>query len=147
MTIIAYRAGILAADTLFTGDRGLKSYGTKVFQLSDGRICGFAGNPTNFYLFKRFLENEGDRPTFAEKDRERFHALVLSPDGKLEEWEDERISVPIEDEFYAIGSGAVAATAAMHMGADARRAVEIAILCDEGCGGSVKAISIREAPS
>jgi hypothetical protein len=58
-----------------------------------------------------------------------FSALILTDDGLFEAdayCRPERIIEP----FYAIGSGAKAALGAMHAGASARRAVEIACRID-----------------
>lgn len=47
-----------------------------------------------------------------------------------------------EGKFHAAGSGQDAALAAMHMGASAYKAVEIACLVDSGSGLPVKAINV-----
>lgn len=43
MTTIAYRDGMLAADSLFTDDNQRDSYGAKVFRIG-GLLVGFAGS-------------------------------------------------------------------------------------------------------
>jgi hypothetical protein len=136
MTTVAYRDGVLAADTLSVS-AGIPCRCTKLFRLEDGSVCGFAGNVDAWRLFLAWLRHGGEPPKFTDKDRESFHALVMHPDGRVDEWESERVAIPLEDPFYAIGSGSKAAVAAMHMGADAARAIEIAKLCDADTGGPV----------
>jgi ATP-dependent protease HslVU (ClpYQ) peptidase subunit len=53
----------------------------------------------------------------------------------------------VEDDFSAIGSGAQAAMAAMHMGADVKRAIEIASQVDVGSGGKIQYHTITKRKS
>lgn len=132
----------MAADRM--GDSGgVRCWLTKLHRLDDGRVIGLAGGVEAGLRFIEALR-AGRQPDFSEDDRAEFHALVMHPDGRIEEWETERFGVPVEDPFWAIGSGRVAALAAMHMGADATRAVEIAALCDVGTGNGWVAMRCRD---
>lgn len=135
MTTIAYRDGVMAADTLASSD-GIPCRCTKLFRLDDGRVVGFAGNVEASRLFLEWLRIGGNKPSLTDADRKSFHALVMHPDGHVDEWETDRVGVTLEDPFYAIGSGRMAALAAMHMGANAVEAIEIARLCDINTGGT-----------
>jgi ATP-dependent protease HslVU (ClpYQ) peptidase subunit len=62
-----------------------------------------------------------------------FTALVLTRKGLFEYGKYCRAERVLEP-FYAIGSGCKAALGAMHMGADARRAVQVACKVDTYSG-------------
>lgn len=139
MTTVVVRDGVMAADSLATlgGDWRLPGKETKIRRLRDGSLVGMAGDTA---LVNALLDWE-DNPTFfdAPEAKENCEVLILAPDGTI--WtryspsmSKHRIHAP----FYAIGSGRVPALAALHMGASAERAVEVAIELDTGSGGPVQ---------
>lgn len=141
MTTIACRNGILAADTACKRYemRGTQS---KIIR-TDEWIIGGAGSVVDVdMLVDWFINNRKptELPKFVCYGDERPNAalLALRNDGTLwfgNHWGQADM---LRDPFWAIGSGAEAAMAAMHMGADARRAVEIAALVDPQTGGAVE---------
>ncbi len=135
MTTVAYRAGVLAADTQMT-DGTLKSTGRKLTYVKEKKAwVGLAGAVSDCQKF--LLHFGGDDETEIEDDDD-FVALVMYDDGPVECWtSDLKKDVLEAGAFYAIGSGGPAALAAMHMGADARRAVEIAVNVYLHTGGDV----------
>lgn len=136
MTTIAYREGVLAADTqMTTGD--LKAYGRKLVYVPAKKAwVGFAGVLSDCQKFLDWFSDENPNVEFDEDDD--FSALVMYDDGRVECIDASCKAHRLEDdEFFALGSGSPAALAAMHMGADARRAVEIAVLVDVGTGGEI----------
>lgn len=149
MTTIAYRKGILAADSqvTFGGDASGAIKGTcqKLFRktIKSGRktrtvILATAGESSPGMVFVDWYGTGGARPDLL-KDTD-FTCLVLEPDGLYEVdslCRPERILAP----FYAIGSGAKAALAAMHCGKSAREAVAIAAKLDPYTGGRI--VSMR----
>lgn len=145
MTTIAYKDGILAADSRETSgdddDSGqLAAQCEKLFRVADC-VVALQGDTTAGMvwltwfrsvhetaavlhhvpddLVERFLEHEAD-----------FTAVVLTPSGALyiyDEWGlPQRITAP----YYAVGSGAKVAYGAMHAGAGAVAAVEAACAHD-----------------
>jgi hypothetical protein len=50
---------------------------------------------------------------------------------------------PLNDPFAAIGSGAMAALAAMHLGSNPRQAVKVAAKVDPSTGGSVHWMGVK----
>lgn len=135
MTTIAYRDGIMAADSMITrNDEWIMPYSApKITRLQDGSLCGFAGN---FFKQDAFLKWLGD-PTAPRPDLETdCAALVVNLDGSV--WMYQYVGgVRLEGPFFAVGSGSVPALAAMHMGADAGRAVAIAARLDNATGGNI----------
>lgn len=118
---------------------------TKIARRDDGALIGISGDAGLGSRFKRwFLAGEnGDAPTLNADADNYAIAIVVRPDGSIEEhgrfgW------ATIEGQFVAYGSGLEAAIAAMHMGADAARAVEIASLIVNGCGGGVDVVSLAD---
>ena len=75
---------------------------------------------------------------FGDDFKPSFRALVWSPERALVEWTEQFQPMPVLDDFYAIGSGDMAAMAAMHMGATAGQAVEVAAKVDLGTGGIIE---------
>jgi hypothetical protein len=83
---------------------------------------------------------EGERPSLTDEARgERkieSYFLVARPDGVLEFHDPEGIE-ELEDETYAVGSGEMAARAALHLGASATEAVQVAAELDVYTGGAI----------
>ena len=80
MTIIAYRDGILAADSLITaGNRIVTSKNaTKIVRLSDGRLLGHCGQMRHMKPLVAYLEGRSDRYPDMEKDATAIvvHGLI-----------------------------------------------------------------------
>jgi hypothetical protein len=141
MTTVAYRAGVLAADTRGTINGWITpAADRKVFKLADGRLLGFTGSFERAYPFKEWLEGggKGDKPDLSDSRaiviQKRGPRLIYEGAGWYEE----------ESPFGAWGSGMPAALAALHMGASAIEAVKIAMLVDNNSGGRVISVSLRD---
>lgn len=141
MTTIAWRDGVMAADSLTTGG-GVKSRATKLYRLDDGRVVGCAGKYRFGLQFVEALKR-GELLNLDKEDTDSFHAIVMLPDGSLVEYEDGRTPIRVEDRFYAIGSGTQSALAAMHCGKTAREAVEIACLVDDATAGPIMSMEAK----
>lgn len=143
MTTIAFRDGVLAADTLAVDDEiDLKSHCTKIFLLADC-IVAISGD---YHAGLRFVEwlkagRPKRKPNWGKKAS--FEAYVLTKTG-LTAWDENLSPVPNEDEFCAIGGGGPVATGAMEMGATAIRAVEVATKWHSGTGGRVEHFRLED---
>lgn len=104
----------------------------KLYRLNDGRIVGCSGTITTARAYVKWLNEGGDMPV----KEERFHALVLSPDGTAQIHGDDarpdNVDIPA-----AIGSGFQLALGAMLSGASAAEAVGIAMQRDPFTGGEI----------
>lgn len=137
MTTVAWRDGIMAADTQGQRD-GMRINAKKIHRVQDAslvealigisgnlpdclKFVGWFGKRDKELDFKMFRQDSSDAPDVA--------AIVVRNSG-VEYWTEHCQPIPILDEFAAIGSGAHAALAAMHMGATALEAVRIASLVD-----------------
>lgn len=138
MTVIAYRDGVMAADSRVTGN--FVTTGIKLYR-KNSRIIGFAGDLHQALVFVDwYFDNKQRKPDLANESD--WYALVASSDG-LEEWNHALRPVQIMDRFYAIGSGAEIAMGAMEAGASAKRAAEIACKRADGCGLPVVTMRLK----
>ena len=133
MTTIAVRNGTMACDSRLTG--GFICSVNKII-CGDGILVGYAGYAVAGYAFAEHVAGLTEEKPHAGGDDD-IDLLVLK--GKKIYLVDNRLRwLPIPQKYYAIGSGCQAAMVAMHMGATAKEAVEMAKLVDESTGGRVK---------
>jgi len=139
MTILVVRNGVFAADSQVTcgGINYAKAH--KIRRLADGSLLGASGDTivcARFLDWVQALITEGDE--IKHEDMKRFPyitGLWVRPEGVfiLEGNHKTGGIAKVEGEFFAEGSGYIAALAAMHAGASARRAVEITCKLDRSC--------------
>jgi len=133
MTTIAYRNGILAADSRCMLGGWKATYPLpKLFRLKDGSVCGICGDYASGLAFKDWLDSDhsNPRPTLPETT-----VIQMTSDGVT--IHEDGASFPVVTEFAAWGSGSPAANGALHMGADAVKAVQVAAMLDDSTGGDV----------
>jgi ATP-dependent protease HslVU (ClpYQ) peptidase subunit len=143
MTTIAFKDGIMAADTQQMGAYIDRIEAIKVRMLASHNrqiLIGLAGDPANLILFCKWYSNGC-------KDKDKFEMgnnEVLFYDGiDLLHYSSKFVGVQV-GEFGAIGSGAEYAMGAMMNGASAEDAVEIACALDNNSGLPVKTWSKNE---
>lgn len=127
----------MAADSNF--DWGGSVYKSeKIFRMPCGALWGVCGSDVDSAF--RFIEwvqqgsDPGKKPRF--KSTNDFSILELSMQGlALYGWT--MIRQPIQEDFYAVGSGAYAAQTAWLMRASLKRCVEMAIKVDKDTKGPV----------
>lgn len=146
MTTIAYRAGWLVGDGRETNQNDedsswykVRDNCVKVFRLPDGSLFGAAHSSEDIQRLTDALL-EGKPPPKLED------VAGLRIDTRRRMWLYEgNIWQPLTGmEFYAVGSGAIHALAAMKAGASARQAVEIACDSDLWSGGKITALKLRK---
>jgi ATP-dependent protease HslVU (ClpYQ) peptidase subunit len=148
LTTIAYRDGIIAADTRVTfGGRAHRC--TKLYRktLGAGRnkhdvVLAVAGEASPALLFVDWFGSGAPIPDMLRSHGGDFSCLILTPDGLFEAdvfCRPERVL----DEFYAIGSGARGALAAMVCGKSAIEAVAVAAVHDIYTGGDIEWMSLE----
>lgn len=139
MTTIAYKNGVIAADSQVTVESeggGARNFATKKLFRKTVQINGHAtdvilataGESAPGSLFVeawgtgKSLTEVRELFTYSECD---FTILVVTPDGlfEVDKW---CVMEPVYEPFYAIGSGSKIAMGAMEAGASAQKAVEIA---------------------
>lgn len=140
MTCIAYRDGVMAADTeMSIGD--IKSRCDKIAK-KKGHLIGMCG--TACPPLATFLEAFTKRDEEARKlmNGYSFSCLVVTPKGELQVWDEKLVFEPLKVPFYALGCGGAVALGAMEMGASARRAVGVAIKWSVSVSGPVTTLRL-----
>lgn len=118
-----------------------KTLRTKIRRIGD-TIVGGAGESRASEAVCKWLEAGADVdafPKIAESDK--ANVLVAGPDG-LFLYENSPHPLRLDNNFFAIGSGGDAAMAAMHLGCNAQRAVEVACEVATGCGGGIDVLDV-----
>lgn len=117
--------GTMAADT--KGSDGSVKFRCSKIHRHEDEIIGCAGALDDIQSWLAWYRSgrPGRRPKISQCE-----ALVLSAEGLVSWTNYEKVVMPRAP--FAIGSGAKAALGALHMGADAARAVEVACLVDDG---------------
>ena len=131
MTTVAFKDGQMAADTCCPG--WVNRRARKVHKVGD-LIVGLAGHETDCLTFLDWLRRDQfSEPNFrnyrGDDDAPDFAALIWR-DNQLEYWTEYLTPVILIEPFFSIGSGSQAAMGAMHMGATAQQAVQIAAAID-----------------
>jgi len=141
MTTIAYRNGILAADTLVTEQGRRVGRTTKIFRHGE-LLWGFAGALQHRDVVASWLSAglPGDTPLMETRKGARSDALIIF-DGRLICFDEHGADSMALPQFYAIGSGAPYALGAMAHGASAEEAVRAAMNLDLYTGGDVTVLS------
>lgn len=137
MTTIAYRAGVMAADSrAYAGFNAALGQKTKIRRLDDGTLIGCSSNQVGLGEAVMDWYADGADPAKAPKASEtKFSLLAVMRDGQAYYASDNfLLSGPITAEFFAVGSGEGIAQGAMHAGASAELAVEIACRVDVWSG-------------
>lgn len=144
MTTVAYRAGVMAADSRITEDS--EAGGTrlgkceKLYRKADA-IIGLAGESEPGLVFLDWYGSGKEAPEILVHGEADFSALVLTDKGLFSygRWcRGEKVL----NKFWAIGSGAKAALAAMECGAGAVEAVRIACKVDPYSAPPIRAMSL-----
>ena len=143
MTCIAYRDGVMVADTEMSIGY-VKSRCVKIAK-KNGHLIGLSGSecpPLATFVSAFGKKDEEARKTL--KDF-KFTGLIVTPKGEIQLWDSSLTFEPLTTPFYAIGSGGEVAIGAMEMGASARRAVMAAIKWCSGVSGPVTALRLTKA--
>lgn len=149
MTTIAYKNGVLAADSRMTAGLQLKSDSfKKIFHPKDSTILGqpvlayaLAGNASSQLVLKAVLE-EGLDVLSTLDTQDDFGAIVVTKESAYLVGKDEKessftiVELP-EGNHYALGSGSVVANYVLTKGGDPVDAVIAAMSTDLGSGGDV----------
>lgn len=145
MTTIAFRDGVLASDSHVVFDQQVHVYDVvKIVETNDGKFAGACGKLSQAARFLQWIVNPGKRESpISDPDVSGF---TVDEDGVVTIYDDEgshEIELPYN--FFALGSGQEAALAAMHMGATAEQAIEIAGRVCKFTGGRIQVLRFKDA--
>lgn len=141
MSVIAWDGTTLAADK--RADSGGYNYTvTKIFDCGDALI-GVAGDFPRGIQMLQWWKN-GRTPEefpFERVGDEWAVLLVIHRSGLIERYESRPEPFPVENPFHAVGSGRDFALMAMHVGYDARKAVELTCELSSHCGNGIDVLT------
>ena len=149
MTAIAYRDGVLAADTAcFQGDI-IGGHDKKIYRLSDGRLYAGAGRCWQIETVAAWLETQP--PSELIFDEDPPNGILVSADGSQVWCLQGKNQTPWKApkaEFHAAGAACEFLSGALAAGAGAEEAVRLAIQYHCFAGGEVVVERIAgQAPS
>lgn len=148
MTTIAYRNGILAADSReTTSDESAGDYAgkcVKLIRLPKGIVALQGDSGAGMAWLDWYGKGQSDDALAAHirSTQADFTAVVLSTAG-LWVWDSWLIPQRVTARFYAVGSGTKAALGALHMGASAVQAVKVACKIDPWSAPPIVSMSLK----
>lgn len=144
MTCIAWDGKTLAADkrAVSVGFKG--GTVTKIHRWKGG-LCAFAGDFDMGMLLVQWLRTGANPDAYPKRQQSDNPTtfLVIFNDGRTARYEREPIALPFENLPQATGSGRDYALAAMYLGCDARKAVEVACALDISCGNGIDTLDLK----
>ena len=147
MTVIAFKDGVMAADTQLT-QHNSKVRAQKIVRLPDGGVAGGCGSWAAAYAGLKWLadggSDSGDEGKKFLPEIEDSTILIARPDGSLWLLESRVPAFPITDKFAVIGCGSDAGVMALRSGKSAIEAVHAVIGQDVLCGDPVQSMEVEE---
>lgn len=147
MTIVAYRDGIMAADSaIWASDKHIIcSYRKKIMRSDGGSLFGTSGSVANSLRAERHIKTCGlDFSKFKDVLPDgNFSGLLVMPNGKIFILEADMWPQPIRMKWAAIGAGSTFSMGALAAGASAEQAVRLAIKHTDCGGGPVQVERLR----
>lgn len=137
MTTIAFRDGVLAADSQASDDT-VKVSVRKVVRLRKGDVAGGAGDLSTVALALSWLAagRVNDPPPLEGAE------ILFTDGGELFLADGGWPGIPVKG-FAAVGSGAQGAMVAMHLGMSAEDAVVAVSHVDPGTGGPIEVLPVE----
>lgn len=139
MTTVVYCKGVLAADSQATDSQVWRTRKIERLQTSAGELLvGWCGQVFAAQVFLEWLKNDKNRkPDIGNED---FEAIVIAETGRVTIWNQSLVPWKPRAKFFAVGSGAPAALAAMYCGKSAVEAVKIACKIDPWSSGPIHSL-------
>lgn len=145
MTVIAWDGRTLAADKQATV-AGMVSTATKIHRLDDGLVA-FSGSGAHAAELLHWFKSERRPESYPRRDPDSDSgagSLFITRSGQVLMYsQSSPFPELVEDKFFARGAGRDYAMAAMHLGCDARRAVEVACMFDVSCGMGIDILEMK----
>lgn len=148
LTTVCYnrKVGVMAGDRMACIGENKHGVITKVFKV-EGALVGFSGHSDVAVAILRWISGGRKDEDWPELQYENTDCsvLVVEADGVVKMYERYPIPIVMEQDLHAIGSGRDFALAAMHLGCDPIKAVEVASVFDCYTGSGVDAVCLGEA--
>lgn len=146
MTVLVWDGKSFAADKQSTVG-GQCNKVTKIFRLEDG-IVGLMGDGPHARALLNWFKTArapGEFPAKPADSEYSASAVMVTNDREIRVYSTTPHYEVIEDKRGAWGCGRDYALAAMHLGCDAQRAVEVAIELDLFCGVGIDVLTLEDA--
>lgn len=144
MTAIAYRDGVMAADTA-VWHHGTIPYHIKKIDRINGMLVAATGRTGLVLRFKEWVRN-GMEGEFDRNDagEDGFHGIIVLPSEIVLHVEIMGPAAAYKAPFYVLGAAHELMLGAMAVGATAKQAVEAAIQWSNWAGGGVQVERLHE---
>lgn len=147
MSVVAWDGKTLAADRQGTSG-GNKTTVSKIAAVQGDKILyavAFVGLHTNGLRMMEWFAEGAEEEEFPaiENDGESLTSLIVASKKGLVVYEQCPTPILFRDKLQAWGSGASVALGALAMGADAKKAVEIACKYNIYCGLGIDSITVK----
>ena len=138
MTAVAYRDGVMAADSVgWKGGHIIVPVPPKIWRPAEGGLIGCAGASHEIHMFKQWMTGcAGIVPDKFDKD-EQFEAVWAKPDGSVWQCWHTLHWTPAAP-FVAIGAEVSFMYGALYAGASAEQTVRLVIAHTDGAAGEVQ---------
>ncbi|MCP5005525.1 MAG: hypothetical protein GY941_16540 [Planctomycetes bacterium] len=141
MTTIAYKDGVLAADSMVCTKNGIKiAQINKIIKNKNG-MAGIAGNLGDVSKIKEWMNIGADINKLLDFSK-GSSAIFIKPDGSINFIEEGSV-INVAADFVAVGTGEEIAMASMMAGVSAKKAVHIACKLDAYSGGKIKTVRMK----
>ena len=142
MSVIAWDGRTLAADKRLCLGTLIRTT-TKIFRVGDA-LCAYAGEAGAGEEMLAWFRGGAIPSEFPARQRtDEWAGLLVIRKGEILKYEKTPYPLMVEDKTYAIGCGRDFALAAMHLGHDARTAVEVTIALDNACGNGIDCLMLE----
>lgn len=144
MTVIAYKDGIMAADSNASYDYLTVAQVHKTIRTKHGFLIGGAGSAGDVSeAFARLQDLENIRQLYGEEIISgESQLLIVTPKGKIYVVDHAGV-ITVRGKFAVLGSGSAVALTALTLGHSAAEAVNVAKKLVPGCGGKTRTIKLK----
>lgn len=143
MSVIAWDGKVVAADRQATGGE-MRRATKKIRRIGTGEILACTGDEAGGLEMMRWYEDGADRAKWpAAQNTDRWTRLIVIDRRGARVYEQACEPIIIRKPFMAWGSGRDFAMGAMAVGADARRAVQVANRFNCYCGMGIDVERVR----
>lgn len=145
MTTIAYRNGIMAADSACFDSSLYQGEVDKLWMLPEIGLVGCSGEIGAMIQFVDWLKDGSERKKKPDlPDDCDFESIVVGLDGEAVHYDRHLVPIRVANDLHAIGSGRKLALGAMMAGASAEEAVKIACHYDMVTREPIRTIRLQD---
>lgn len=146
MTVVVWDGKTMAADK-----RGVIAGAhyavTKLVRLGDSKIAGISGHLGHGLAVCAWLSGDRDAAKYPPAmEGNESYVLLAHRGGLLERFERGPHPIVVADRYHVLGGARDFALAALHLGCDARRAVEVTCALSSECGNGIDTLAFDEVP-